>query len=85
MRAAEFLRGLADMLSAMEDDKPAQAPVIVNVNAGAPTAAQGDAQVDDNTGKFIPPLQQKIELMKKTAGVNNAFDASAEEDEPFDG
>jgi hypothetical protein len=34
----------------------------------------------DNTGNFIPPLQQEIELMKKTAGVTSEFDQEEQED-----
>ena len=58
MRAADFLRGLADMMSAIEDDEPKQAPVVVNVNAGGSTATPAGPEVTDNTGNFIPPLQQ---------------------------
>jgi hypothetical protein len=95
MRAAEFLRGLADMMSAMEDDKPAQAPVIVNVNGGnsatsTPAAAnpkQEPELQDDPT--MVPPLQQKLEIMKKLAGLPNQADtttaAIADEDEPYEG
>ena len=93
MRAAEFLRGLADMLSAIEDDKPAQAPVIVNVNGGnaapavTPEVEQEDEMQDDPT--MVPPLQQKLEIMKKLAGLPNQTDKTipvvADEDEPYEG
>jgi len=72
MRAAEILRGLADILSAIEDEKPAQAPVVVNVNSGGSNATPAE-EVTDNTGNFIPPLQQEIELMKRSAGVKSAY------------
>lgn len=35
---------------------------------------------DEELGEFIPPLQQNLELMKKTAGVDSFY--SDEEDEP---
>jgi hypothetical protein len=73
MRAAEILRGLADILSAIEDEKPAQAPVIVNVNGGNGSSAPAGPEATDNTGNFIPPLQQEIELMKRSAGVKSAY------------
>lgn len=93
MKAAEFLRGLADMLSSIEDDKPAQAPVIVNVNGSnavnpAPVASEENPELDDEP-MMIPPLQQKLELMKKMAGLPNQLDSKtaiiSDEDEPFDG
>ena len=38
----------------------------------------GDAteseNIGDNTGVMVPPLQQKIELEKKEAGVDNLYD-----------
>ena len=92
MRAAEFLRGLADMLSAIEDDKPAQSPVIVNVNGGnaaAPAAApEQNTELDDDP-TMVPPLQQKLEIMKKLAGIPNNSNSiaavAADEDEPYEG
>jgi len=73
MKAAELLRGLADVLSAIEDEETKQAPVVVNVNAGGSPAASAGGEVTDNTGEFIPPLQQEIELLKKSAGVKSAY------------
>lgn len=92
MRAAEFLRGLADMLSAIEDDKPAQPPVIVNVtgNTAEPVAPVNDNNDDENDADTVMfPQQQKLEIMKKLAGLPNQANKLktivADEDEPFDG
>jgi len=111
MRAAEFLRGIANMMSAMEDDKPLQAPVVVNVNnitndteVSKPAEPARPDQIAIDAVKhvhhheleadpelkekpvMVPPLQQKLELMKKMAGIPNQFTAvAADEDEPFDG
>lgn len=77
MRAAEFLRKLADALAVIEND-------------GEPEAS---AQPD----VMVPPLQQKIEILKKSQGIDNIYDDGesssegavvatvAEEDEPFEG
>ena len=56
-------------------------PVKVNVvepntAAAIPQTAQPQEPVDDNVGKFIPPLQQKIELLKKSTGVKSDFDGN---------
>lgn len=36
---------------------------------------------DDALGIMVPPLQQKIELIKKSEGVKSVYDAAPEEDE----
>jgi len=87
MRAAEFLRGLADMLSALEADKPAHAPVVVNVNAGGSNAPHSNepTPMEKDDALMVPPLQQKLEVMKKLAGIDSTAHtaATADEDEPF--
>ena len=76
MRAAEFLRKLADALA-----------VIVN---------DGESETQAEPGVMVPPLQQKIEILKKSQGIDNIYDGdaesnntvtvtAAEEDEPFEG
>ena len=71
MNIAEILRGLADKIASME------------AGQDAPTQSMGQAQLQpvdvDNTDHtddavMIAPLQQKIELLKKSVGVPNAFD-----------
>ena len=57
-------------------------PVKVNVvepnTAAAVTQTTAPQEpVDDNVGKFIPPLQQKIELLKKSTGVKSEFDGDS--------
>lgn len=43
-----------------------------------------DDNIADNTGVMVPPLQQKIEIEKKTAGIDNIYDQTQEavEEEP---
>ena len=87
MRAAEFLRALVDMLDSIEEE-PAQKqpPIVVNVNNSGASASEPapDATDEPTTDKFVPPLQQKIELLKKHAGLQNAFDQEANDDEPLE-
>lgn len=97
MRAAEFLRALADALDRVEkpDTVAIQAqPVVVAMNpAGEPTSDvvthmnHTDTALD--TDHFVPPLQQKIEIMKKMAGLPHkdmgAVGPIVDEDEPFEG
>lgn len=46
------------------------------------TTYQGDNEPElDN---MIPPLQQKMELLKRNSGLPNVFDEQADEDEPLE-
>ena len=76
MRAAEFLRKLADALAVIEND--------------------GESETTTEPEVMVPPLQQKIEILKKSQGIDNIYDdtagetsavtvTTAEEDEPFEG
>ena len=64
MRAKEFTINIPINIK-MDDDQP---QIVAAQPAAAPAAAPQPAQepVDDNVGTFIPPLQQKIELLKKS-------------------
>jgi hypothetical protein len=71
MNIAEILRGLADKIASME------------TGTETPTQSMGQAQLQpvevDNTDHtddavMIAPLQQKIELLKKSVGVPSAYD-----------
>jgi hypothetical protein len=65
-------------------------PINIKINGdGDPEISTGD--VDDTASKepetdtFVPPLQQKIEILKKSAGLPNVFDQdAADEDGPFE-
>jgi hypothetical protein len=65
MDAAKFLRALADLINAAQDDTED------NVSAG--TEIQSD-----ETDVMVPPLQQEIELMKRATKVDSVFDKTEE-------
>ena len=71
MKAAEILRKLADVIDqhSTEGDRPANS---------VPHAELAPVEVDhpDNTETttFIAPLQAKLELLKKSVGIDNAYD-----------
>lgn len=89
MRATEFLRAVLDMLDSVENhngqevvDQPA---VVVaephqaqQTQAGPQAHQDANGTVDDNVGTFVPPLQTKIELLKKSADVKSVFDPTDE-------
>jgi hypothetical protein len=76
MKASEILRHLADVVDAAE--------------AGSQPSASDDRSVEvlgnnskndeeSNEATMIPPLQQKIELLKRSVGVDNEFDRGFDE------
>ena len=84
MKMADVLHSIADMLDKHEGGD------ISGDNMGkAGSDFQHDVNHDSEsgdsdvelTGVMIPPLQQKLEILKKTAGMDNAFDDHGGEDE----
>lgn len=67
MKAAEILRKLADLIDTHSDDQRA-----------VPAVELAPVEVDntDNTetSTMVPPLQQKLELLKKATDVESHFD-----------
>lgn len=60
MKMAELLRQLADRLDSIDQG---------NDNVLSQNTAEPEAD-----SKFIPPLQQKLELLKKGVGVESEYD-----------
>jgi hypothetical protein len=82
MKASDIIQGLADLINSikasdtvsmgMQQPRPQpQEFVQVQIHPDA----QPSAAADDDVEKFVPPLQAKIELLKKATGVNNVYDA----------
>ena len=76
MKMADVLRNLADKLDGIEggdtsgDNMGKEASDFQHdVHDGAES---GDQEVE--LGTMMPPLQQKLELLKKATGVDNEFD-----------
>ena len=80
MRASEILRKLADVMDQQTDgieQRPAPTeitnrPEVVDVEVDEPVdthSIEGTAQVNIKT--MVPPLQQKLDLMKKLAGIDH--------------
>jgi hypothetical protein len=71
MRASEILRKLADVIDSQESGQE-QSTEITN----RPEQAEVTADNTDNTETttMVAPLQQKIELLKKVAGVDSIYD-----------
>lgn len=71
MKVSDILRSLADVVEKTETVEP--------YNGMEPVEPESEDQTSDDTGIFISPLQQEVELMKKSAGVENVFDDPEEE------
>lgn len=79
---ADLLHSIADMLDRKEGDRPDN-----SIEAGSTilNPAENDTEHggagDTEVGVMIPPLQQKLEILKKTAGMDNALDSKDELDD----
>lgn len=71
MKAAEILRKLADMIDqhSTEPDRPKNSMSQAELE---PVEVDNTDQTDTTT--FVAPLQQKLELLKKSVGVDNIYD-----------
>lgn len=79
MKMSEILRQLSDMVAAAEqgqgDQHIAQTPGTANQSAELSPVQVDNADSDETTSvTMVAPLQQKLELLKKSNGVGNVFD-----------
>ena len=74
MRASEIIRKIADVLDAQESNQSSSTEITnrpdqSDVEVGQPTDTAGiEKQAQVNVATMVPPLQQKLDLMKKLAG-----------------
>lgn len=83
MNTSEMLRKLADIIDRMQGEAGASAPrdqQQVNPNQPAAVLVPVDVDHEDTADPttMVPPLQQKLELLKKSVGVDNMYDAPPE-------
>ena len=80
MKASEILRKLADVIDAKETTQDQSQEPTAMIQGEEPVTStsgiEGEAQV--NTVSMVAPLQQKLELLKKAAGVDNMYDGEEE-------
>lgn len=80
MKMADILRDMADMLdqkiSSEHDHNDPAAPGL--------TPVEVDNHDDTESVTMVPPLQQKLELLKKATGVDNHFDGAEEGPDELD-
>jgi hypothetical protein len=68
MKAAEILRKLADLIDGQSEEQPQATPAV--------ELAPVEVDNTDNTelSTMVPPLQAKLELLKKATGVESHYD-----------
>lgn len=71
MKISDLLRKLASQI----DDK--EKPVPLSMASGDGKEKSAAEPASDDTSTMIPPLQQHLELQKKKAGLDSAFDGDA--------
>ena len=85
MRASEILRGLVDLIVNAEGGQPA--PTVSPQQAAhgqTPmskfTPVNQEPEGAEVQGVFVPPLQAKIELLKKAVDVDSIYDNDSDND-----
>jgi hypothetical protein len=91
MKASEILRKLADVIDSVESEPlsksqqaiQAVAPQEVPTQDQTPNliAVQVPNKDEADAGVFVPPLQAKLEILKKSEGIPNVYDSVGQEDE----
>lgn len=75
MKASDILHGLAELLAGIEGhEQQAQPNRAELVQVEVPNVDHTDS------GVFVPPLQAKLELLKKSVGVDNVYDQGGDSD-----
>ena len=71
MKMSDILRDLADKLSAIENGSGNDEQ---HQDTLEPVEVDRTASDEVDSGHYMPPLQQKLELLKKAVDVPSAFD-----------
>lgn len=90
MKCADIIRSLADVIETMvttevdselqrrEEEAPAKNPVYVYMPNTHLQNQMPDKPAQSPDTLFVPPLQQKLELLKRAVNVDNVYDHTAE-------
>ena len=85
MKMSDILHSIADLLGQQDGGEEQNHPENMEKSADAfqhdvdDGAEEGGANGVEVGDKMIPPLQQKLEILKKSAGMDNAFDQGSDE------
>jgi len=70
MKMADILRDIADLL----DQKAGGDPAANNTTQQRMASVEVDKPNDEKQPKMVPPLQAKLEILKKSEGIPNVYD-----------
>lgn len=98
MKVTDILQKLTDLTAAIEGDDPGRPdPAIQNpaeltvvatgselTNKPSPNGETASGNAKEPEDIFLPPLQQKQELLKKAVGVDNIYDDGTATDQVED-
>jgi len=74
MKASEILQGLADLLAGLEGQQAQAEPNRAElVQVEVPNQDHSDSKL------FVPPLQAKLEILKKSVGMDNVYGGAGDE------
>jgi len=69
MKASEILHGLAELLAGIETGQAQE----LQPNRAELIQVDVDNTDSAEAGKFVPPLQAKLEILKKSVGLDNVY------------
>jgi hypothetical protein len=76
MKSHEFIQAAAEFLGALGGSA---SPQQVQPNRAVMTPVQADNTDNTEAGVFVPPLQAKLELLKKAVNVDSIYDEQGED------
>jgi hypothetical protein len=80
MKIAEILRQVADLLD--QEHSPSQgADMSTNLTHQRMDAVALPEPADSNDATMVPPLQAKLEILKKSEGLPNVYDDNDNDDQ----
>jgi hypothetical protein len=79
MKMSDILRDLADLIDQKQQSSQGADMSQNSTQQRMDPVEPIEPELDDNP-VMVPPLQQKVELLKKSVGVDNLFDKDTESD-----
>jgi len=79
MKASEILHGLAELLAGIEGRQPQEPETNQSPMVSKFTPQNQEPEGAQQAGMFVPPLQAKLELLKKAVNVDSVYDQTGED------
>lgn len=80
MKISDILRQLADKVEQQDPRDHNAAAELSDTAAGVPVEAPDNHDAAEGDDTFVPPLQLKLELLKRAVGVDNVYDNERADD-----